>query len=108
MRMIRLFCNMFIWVEVRAHASAIFTAEGSYKLDDVDQALCEAPGQDRIEKNKQNNPCGLALPVEACKTRWVLLYAGAALFYKNLLLFSGVKNLLLLTRTLGWAELYFI
>jgi hypothetical protein len=95
MRMIRLFRNKFIWVEVRAQASAIFAAEGSYELDDVDQALCDALGQDRIEKIKLNNPRGLALPVEACETRWGLLYAGAALFYKNLLLFSALAPLAL-------------
>ncbi len=61
----------------------------------MDQALCEALGPDRLEHIKLNNPCDLALPVEACKTRWGLLYAGAALVYLNLRLFSALAPLAL-------------
>ncbi len=68
MRMIRIFRNKFIWVDVRAQASAIFTAEGSRELDDVDQALCYTLGQGRLDNIKLNNPSGLALPVEARET----------------------------------------
>ena len=95
MRMIRLFRNKYIWVEVRAQASAILAEEGSREFTDVDQALYDALGPERMKQIKLNNPHGLTLPVEACETRWGLLYAGAAMFYVNLLLFSALAPLAL-------------
>ena len=46
--MIRLVHNKYIWVEVRAQASAILAAERSSELDDVDKALCKTLGQGEI------------------------------------------------------------
>ena len=37
-----------------------------------------------------NNPHGLTLPVEACDTRWGLLYGGAAQLYMNMFFIAAL------------------
>ncbi len=90
MRIIRLIRNQHIWIALSTQASAVLEAKGCRELDDTDQELCDALGAERLEAMKRNNPAGLRLPVEACVTRWGLLYAGAAQMCENLLLFSAL------------------
>ena len=95
MRMIRLIRNQHIWIALSTQASAVLEAKGCRELDDTDLALRDAIGPVRLEASKRSNPAGLQLPVEACVTRWGLLYAGAAQMCANLLLFSSLFPLAL-------------
>jgi hypothetical protein len=95
MRMIRLIRNQHIWIALSTQASAVLEAKGCRKLDDTDLELRDALGPERLEAMKRSNPAGLQLPVEACVTRWGLLYAGAAEMCANLLLFSALFPLAL-------------
>ena len=95
MRIIRLIRNQHIWIALLTQASAVLQAKGCRKFDDVDQALHEALGQDRMEKILLHNPRGLKLPVEACVTRSGLLFAGAAELAVNSLFFAALFPLAL-------------
>jgi hypothetical protein len=95
MRMIRLIRNQHIWIALSTQASAVLEAKGCRELDDTDRKLRTALGPERLEAMKRINPAGLRLPVEACVTRWGLLYAGAAEMCANLLLFSALFPLAL-------------
>jgi hypothetical protein len=95
MRMIRLIRNQHIWIALSTQASAVLEAKGCRELDDTDRKLRTALGPERLEAMKRINPAGLWLPVEACVTRWGLLYAGAAEMCANLLLFSALFPLAL-------------
>lgn len=95
MRIIRLLRNTHIWIALSTQASAILEAKGCRELDDIDLELIAAIGPERLEEMKRNNPAGLKLPVEACVTRWGLLYGGVAEHCANLLLFSALFPLAL-------------
>jgi hypothetical protein len=95
MRIIRLIRNQHIWIALLTQASAVLHAKGCREFDDVDHALHDALGPDRMEKILLHNPRGLKLPVEACVTRWGLLFAGAAELAVNLLFFAALFPLAL-------------
>ena len=90
MRIIRLVRNHWIWMHLRAFASAIIGVEGSRECDEVDLALKEALGEERLKQILLNNPTGLKLPVEACETRWAGLTGGASQLFGNLLFFAAM------------------
>ncbi len=90
-----------IWIALYTQAPAVIRMKGrcGRKWDDADKALHDALGKERMEEIRLNTPKGLELHVEACVTRWGLLFAGAAHLAMNLPFLSALFPLALAERS---------
>jgi hypothetical protein len=94
MKMIRLIRNPYIWKRLLSRARGILQGtKDCRKPDAVDESVIQELGPERMERLKLINPKGLKTPVEACVTRWGLLFGGIAQVILNLLLFSAIMPL---------------
>jgi acetyl/propionyl-CoA carboxylase alpha subunit len=94
MKIIRLIRNPYIWKRLLSRARGILQGtKDSRKPDEIDLAVIYALGKDRIDRLTAINIRGLKTPVEACETRWGLLFGGIAQVILNLLLYSAIMPL---------------
>ncbi len=85
MKMIRLIRNPYIWKRLLSRARGILQGtKDCRKPDAVDESVIQELGPERMERLKLINPKGLKTPVEACVTRWGLLFGGIAQVILNL------------------------